>query len=304
MNIHNLVDSNSLAYNSIMTNKHMSVTALVPAYQAGEFIQLTLDALSAQTRSNFNVIISVDHCDDDTHAICMKHCERDSRFSVSRQEKRLGYVGNCNFLLSQADSDYALFAFHDDILAPSYVEKLCEVLDTRPEVVLSYSDVLVTAVNGEQEHCVFTELDGLRERTQRGQKMLWPVDKWWVPNRGIFRLREARKIQGLKTHGAGEFSVDWPWLFHMSLLGEFARVPETLCYKFYKQGSLSRSWEFSKKQFYEVSLSCMRELWNSELSSGEKFRLAKPLIYRLIKARLRLTLFQFHSKLVNRRLLK
>ena len=95
---------------------------------------------------------------------------------------------------------------------------------------------------------------------------------------------EGRKIQGLKTHGAGEFSADRPWLLHMSLLGEFARVPETLCFKYYKPESLSRNWEFSPRQQYQVAVACLREIKISELSVLEKLRLAVPLSKRLIKA--------------------
>lgn len=265
-------------------SEHPKVTALVPAYQAGEFIQLTLDSLSAQTHGDFKVIVSIDECTDDTHAICLSHGVRDPRFRVIRQDQRLGYVGNCNFLLAQAQSELVLFAFHDDLLAPTYLEKLCAVLDARPDVVLSFSDVLLTPVTGPQQLWVYTQLDGLRQRTRRGMKVLSRAGQWWVPNRGVFRLGQARKIQGLKTHGAGEFSVDWPWLFHMSLLGEFARVPETLCHKFYKPGSLSRSWAFTQLQHLEAAASCMRELWNADLSSEEKLRLAVPLANWMIKA--------------------
>ena len=262
-----------------------TVTALVPAYQAAGFIQATLDSLSAQTRSDFGVIVSVDLCDDDTHSICMAHAARDSRFRVVRQDKRLGYVGNCNFLLGAADSEYVLFAFHDDILLPAYLEKLCTALEETPNAVLSYSDVLLTAVSGEQQHWVYTALDGLTDPVERGLKVLSRVGKWWVPNRGIFRLARARRIHGLKLHGAGAFSSDWPWLFHMSLLGEFVRVPETLCHKFYKPGSLSRTWRFSDDQWYEASASCMREIWISELPVEEKLRLAVPLTNWLLRAR-------------------
>lgn len=269
-------------------SKPTKVTALVPAYQAAGFIQDTLDSLSAQTHANFDVIVSVDLCDDDTHAVCLRHSARDPRFRVIRQEQRLGYVGNCNYLLGQADADHVLFAFHDDILAPTYLEKLCHVLDTRPEAVLSYSDVLVTAVDGSSELCAYSELDGLSVPAQRGLKVLKRLGMWWVPNRGVFRLRAAERIRGLKAHDAGEFSVDWPWLFHMSLLGEFARVPETLCHKFYKPGSLSRNWEFSQLQHYEVSAACMRELWASGLSSDEKLELSAPLLKSMTKTRTRL----------------
>ena len=184
--------------------KQTKVTALVPAYQAVDFIQKTLDSLSAQTLGNFDVIISIDLCDDDTYAICQAHCTRDSRFSFIKQKKRLGYVGNCNFLLDQAEADYVLFAFHDDILAPEYMEKLCAILDDRPEVIMTYSDVLLTWANGNTKHWKYKEMDGLENRVQRGIKVLWKVGYWWVPNRGIFRLHEACSINGMKTRTAGE----------------------------------------------------------------------------------------------------
>ena len=71
-----------------------SVAALLPAWQAAAFIQPTLDSLSAQTYGNFQVLVSVDLCDDGTHGICAAHAARDPRFQVWRQEQRQGYVGN------------------------------------------------------------------------------------------------------------------------------------------------------------------------------------------------------------------
>ena len=266
-------------------SKHTTVTALMPAYLAGAFIQPVLDSLSAQTYADFSVIVSVDLCADDTYDICTKHAQNDPRFRVIRQDQRLGYVGNCNFLLSRAEADYVLFAFHDDILLADCVQRLADVLDARPEVVMSFCDMLVTAVDGTEEHWAFTAMEGLKDPLQRGMTMLQRTKGWWVPNRGMFRLGEARKIQGLKTHGAGEFSADLPWLFHMSLLGEFARVPETLCHKFYKPGSLSKSWKFSKTEFFEVGVACMREIWISRLASEQKLALAVPLMNGLIKSR-------------------
>lgn len=258
------------------STKSSKVAALVPAWQSAGFIQATLDCLSAQTYTYLEVIISVDECDDSTYEICTAHAHNDSRFRVIRQQKRLGYVGNCNFLLDQADADYVLFAFHDDILKPEYISTLADVLDRRPEVIVSYSDVHLTNTNGSQEQWVFNELEGIHDPVQRGFIMMQGNNRWWVPNRGLFRLNTARQINGLKTHRAGEFSADWPWLFHMSLLGEFARVPQTLCYKYYKPGSLSRSWKFSKRQFYEVYAAIMREIWISNLTSEQKITLAGP----------------------------
>ena len=262
-----------------MSNRTQPLTAvLLPAYQAEAFIQGTLDSITAQTSNDFHVIVSVDQCSDATYEICMAQAARDTRFRVFQQSKRLGYVGNCNFLLSQAQTDFALFAFHDDILSPGYVATLAGVLSDRPGASMSFSDLDLTNIDGQQEHWQFTELEGLTSRTARGLKMLARPQGWWVPNRGMFRMSAARRVQGVKTHGAGEFSVDWPWLFHLSLVGEFVRVPETLCFKYYKTGSLSRTWNHTTHQWFAASVSCMREIWMSDLTGDEKLTLAQPLM--------------------------
>lgn len=259
------------------------VAALLPAWQSAGFIQATLDCLSDQTYENLRVIVSVDLCEDDTYAICLAHARRDPRFQVVQQAQRLGYVGNCNFLLGQSDADYVMFAFHDDILAPDYVATLVNELDRRPEAVMAFSDVLLTHLDGRQEHWVFRELEGVSDRVQRALIVLRGDNLWCVPNRGLFRLSVARGIKGLKIHDAGEFAVDWPWLFHMSILGEFVRVPRTMCFKYYKSGSISYNWEYSLRQFHEVRAACMRELWNSCLTTEEKLRVTGPLANAMIQ---------------------
>ncbi len=265
------------------------VMALVPAYESAGFIQATLDSLSAQTYQHFEVLISVDSCDDGTYEICLEHSRRDSRFRVVRHhDQRLGYSSNCNFLIARADADYAMLAFHDDLLEPTFVEKLCDVLDKRPEVILAFPDTHLTNIDGSEEHWQFTALEGIATARQRGLLMQGRPWRWWVPNRGLFRVDQVRTIGGIKPHAAGEFSVDFPWLFHMSLLGEFARVPEVLVYKRYLPQSLSRGWEFNRREWFEATASCMRELWNSTISTEDKLAISRPLRAELMLMQARL----------------
>ena len=262
-------------------------TALLPAYNAADFIQRTLDSLSAQTYPNFDVIVSVDACEDDTYAICAAHAARDPRFKVQRQDRRLGYVGNCNFLLCQADADYVCFAFHDDVLLPAYVEKLCEALDAHPDAILAYSDMLVTdEVNGTRTLKVYEALRGECDPVARGLDFLARKSYWSTPNRGVFRLDRARRIRGLRNHGAGGYAPDLPWLFHMILLGQFVRVSETLCLKYYKPGSLTKTWEGSAVQLRAAIAACWREVWLSSLTLRQKCRLAFELKW-IVRARLK-----------------
>ena len=76
-----------------------SITVLIPAYKAASFILPVLKSISTQTFEHFVAFISIDFEDDRTHEICTIHAKSDPRFSVIRQPKRLGWVGNSNKLL-------------------------------------------------------------------------------------------------------------------------------------------------------------------------------------------------------------
>ncbi|WP_395686895.1 glycosyltransferase family 2 protein [Aestuariivirga sp.] len=262
-----------------------AITVLVPAFQAAPFVANTLVSISSQSHEEFTAIISVDLSDDQTFDICAEHAAHDGRFKVIRQSKRLGWVDNSNFLLSQLESPYALFAFHDDLLSPIYLHSLKTALDAHPEASVAFADTLLTRLDGSQELWQYADLDGVAEACERGQRVLSRRGRWWVPNRGMFRTAAARKVGGLRKHDSGEFSADLPWLFHLSLVGSFVRIPETLCYKFYREGSLSRTWRFSFRQNFDVLVACMREIWLSELDVADKLALSEPL-HMLLKENL------------------
>ena len=110
--------------------------------------------------------------------------------------------------------------------------------------------------------------------------MLWRLDHWWAPNRGVFRSEAAGRIGGLQRHLAGEFSADWPWLVHMALLGESIRVPEVLVEKYYQSSSLSRTWNHGPRHRLAAALSCAREIHRAQLTLKEVVRLYATLTLR------------------------
>ena len=63
----------------------------------------------------------------------------------------------------------------------------------------------------------------------------------------------------------------------MSLLGEFVRVPERLCTKIYRPGSLSQSWDFSARAWSAVALSAMGAVQRAEVPAREKLALQSVL---------------------------
>lgn len=256
-----------------MVVTHPKVVALVPAWQASEFIDETLASLAAQTWPHLEILIAVDLSSDDTAQRCRAFAAAHANVRVHEHAERHGWIGNVNWLLREAQGDYLCFAPHDDVLAPSYVEALAEVLRARPEAVLAFSDLESTYPNGRVVLSTYTALEGLSSPVDRGRTLLWRIGDWWTPYRGLFRREAAPRIGGLKRHRAGEFSADWPWLFHMALLGEMVRVPQRLCFKRYTAQSLSQSWRYTPRHHLAALASCARELAGASLPAREQWAL-------------------------------
>lgn len=252
------------------------VTACLPAWNAASFIQKTLECLANQTYDNLEVIISDDASSDQTVMICQEFIHNHPNFRIIKQGQNLGWIDNVNFLLGEAikvQSKYLFFAFHDDLLDPNYVSSLVEKLEQNDDAVLAFSDMETIFTDGEKKFNIYQELEQVKDRLARGKIVIEQQGDWWTPHRGIFRADAAQKIGGLKKHLAGEFSADWPWLLHLSLLGEFERLPAMLCHKYYKPKSVSRNWLFNNKAWFGATLSCAREVQKTDLTLPEKLSL-------------------------------
>ena len=153
-----------------------TVTALVPCFNSAEFISRTLDSLTAQTWSNMEILIGDDCSSDDTVHIVSEFAQGRDNVRLVRRDQNMGWLRNSNDLMAQAKGELMFFAFHDDIVAPEYVEKLVEALRGNPQAVLSYSDLLLTELDGRRWVLTLDGLSGLssslasswRENTTRG----------------------------------------------------------------------------------------------------------------------------------------
>ncbi len=117
------------------------VSILIPTYQAQAFIARTIDFAAGQTFSDVAIIVSVDACSDNTFAIAAEAAARDTRMTVHRQEERLGWSGNVNFLLERTKTPFCFIYFHDDIIVPQYTERLVTALKAMPDAASANCDM-------------------------------------------------------------------------------------------------------------------------------------------------------------------
>jgi glycosyltransferase involved in cell wall biosynthesis len=258
-----------------MTDPLPRVVACMPAWNAEAFIERTLDSLAAQTYPNLHILISDDASTDTTGAICGRFAARHANCEYHRQPENLGWVGNVNVLLKRAQGDYLFFAFHDDPLEPRYVERLVEALQRHPGAILAYTDVRVGT-----RHLCYAEVDGVSDRLERARRIVHRRGHWWIPNRGLFRAEAVALTGGMRRHLGGEYSADWPWLLHLSLLGEFARVAEPLLTKVFRESGVSTQWnrKLSRLKSTAVILACAREVGRARLPFMERLRLHLELL--------------------------
>jgi glycosyltransferase involved in cell wall biosynthesis len=110
------------------------VTVLVPTYNRAASLSRTIESVLRQSRSDFELLISDNASEDDTGAVCRQYVERDARVRYVRQQVNLGPVGNFNWLLAEAETEFVLVLADDDWLDANYLEHCLAIIEASPSI--------------------------------------------------------------------------------------------------------------------------------------------------------------------------
>lgn len=273
-----------------------AVNVCIATHNAQDFIARTLDSLLSQSYRNFRCIISDDASSDKTIDICQQYQESDPRISVYYNKIRLGWVDNVNRSLKYAiGSKYLMIFPHDDVVAPTYLERLILELEANPGSVVAFSDMEVIRPGLESKVLVYDRLDAISRSKMRAVTVLDRKGHWWVPYRGVFRTTVYKKTGGLRKHWRGEFVADFPWVMKLAIQGEFVRVPEILYTKHVREEGVSNQWNYDLLNWIAAYCSCFQVVFVSKMPIADSI----SLYYRIIQsffARVRRFLNRRHIK--------
>jgi glycosyltransferase involved in cell wall biosynthesis len=117
-----------------------------------ELLRRQLDSIREQTHRNWVCVISDDASEPDALAALEREIEGDSRFVLSRSEKRLGFYRNFERAMSMTpqDADYVTLCDQDDRWHPDKLARLAAELARGAQ--LAYSDARVVDPDGEVIH--------------------------------------------------------------------------------------------------------------------------------------------------------
>jgi hypothetical protein len=157
--------------------------------------------------------------------------------TVIAQPQRLGWAANANALLDRVETEFFFLYFHDDVIEPTYVETLLAALRGRADAQSAHCDLeRFGALDGIVPACRYDGPDTRRWIT------LLSGPRTGTPLRSL--TRSSMLKSGLRFLEAGQAGPWQAWPFVMGLIasGPALAVPEVLYRRWYREGSLTRSW--------------------------------------------------------------
>lgn len=126
------------------------ITIGMPVFNDIDFIEESINSIINQDYQNFTLIISDDGSTDGCEDICRKIASSDERVIYFRQPVNLGISKNMEFLLSQSQTKYFMWAADDDLWSTNYISKLIPFLETSKEAVCAFCDYYHIDENGDK----------------------------------------------------------------------------------------------------------------------------------------------------------
>ncbi len=188
-------------------------------YNGERYLSSAIDSLLVQTYRDYELIISDNGSTDGTLAIASAAAERDDRIRYVHHPRNLGLAWNLNYVVGQARGEFFMWAGHDDLHEPEFIERCIAVLVSDPRVVYAYGDTFL--IDGEGK--VFG-----REINRFELSVRSPNRRFWEQlvvrgGQNFYGIIRASVLYSIAPHG----SIPWAervMFAELSLHGQFAIV--------------------------------------------------------------------------------
>lgn len=226
----------------------------LPVYNGGHYLPGAIEAILAQSFTNFELIVCDNASTDQTQAICTAFAARDSRVRYHRNEENIGAAGNFNLAFRLARGELFKWAAHDDLHAPDYLQRCVDALDEHEEAVLAHTGAIVIDADGQPVPVRENGSAGGPDGPEYRREDLYDLERKLDANDPAVRLGEILtrtkwcfEIFGLMRANALSrtplhlmfYGSDKVLLASMALQGPFCEIAEPLFYRRHHTGQSS-----------------------------------------------------------------
>jgi glycosyltransferase involved in cell wall biosynthesis len=114
------------------------VDVIVPCYNYGDLLEVCVTSVLSQQEVDARVLIMDDASTDSTPEVGRCLAAREPRVEYRRHDVNRGHIATYNEALDNVIGDYCMILSADDLLTPGALRRATLLMDTHPEVGLTY----------------------------------------------------------------------------------------------------------------------------------------------------------------------
>lgn len=209
-----------------MTDTACLLSVGLAVYNGEDYLDEAIQSILGQTFKDFELILSDNASTDRTAEICQNYAKKDPRIRYVRHPSNIGGANNENSTFSLAHGKYFRLAAHDDVCEPTLFERCIDVLESRPDVVLCYSQCVEIDEQGRRGQLISRNHAGSGDAPKRFEAIATAKD-FCEETYGIIRSDVLAKTRLQQNYTGSDRTL----LSELALHGLFHEVEEPLFLK-------------------------------------------------------------------------
>ncbi len=209
------------------------VSIIIPTYnQKPDFIIDCINSAITQSYTDIEICISDNHSSNEVPEILYKYAKADTRIKIIRPPAHVSVINNFLFAASNATGKYICFISSDDILLPTCIEELVNILEQNPEVAIAHSNAIHFTPDGNEtfEWNHFNGQTGIHDLEDGMEKIIG--HRYTYMAGVLIRNDLYRQIENPKDSIKYSENITYSWdtylLFRLLELGKIAYVNHPL----------------------------------------------------------------------------
>lgn len=205
-----------------MNSKNPVISIGLPVRNGAKSIKKVLTSISQQTEKNYELIISDNNSNDQTFTHIQPFIKKDKRIKYFKQRKTINIFENFMFVLKEANSEFFMWASHDDFRDNNFIECLIDMLKKDKKCILAFGKLKI--LNSSKNKTFDFETINLN-LYQRFTKTAF-IQCFHIY--GVWKTKELKKLSFKGTTWWG----DLPFMLSACCLGTFKYCCQTTFYYF------------------------------------------------------------------------